>query len=56
MNHFSRFYLKLFPEAVIGIFPQAGSYLVPDYIDLIDNNRISDLEEFFIDRNTTGPL
>jgi AAA domain/Protein of unknown function (DUF4011) len=48
--------LKLFPEAVIGIFPQAGSYLVPDYIDLIDNNRISDLEEFFIDRNTTGPL
>ncbi len=23
--------LKLFPEAVLGIFPQAGSYLVPDY-------------------------
>ncbi len=23
--------LKLFPQAVLGIFPQAGSYLVPDY-------------------------
>lgn len=23
--------LKLYPEAVLGIFPQAGSYLVPDY-------------------------
>lgn len=23
--------LKLFPEAVLGIFPQSGSYLVPDY-------------------------
>jgi len=39
--------LKLFPEAVLGIFPQAGSYLVPDYQDLIENNRIPDIEEFF---------
>ncbi|NIJ51550.1 AAA domain-containing protein [Dyadobacter arcticus] len=29
--------LKLFPEAVLGIFPQAGSYLVPDYNTLIEN-------------------
>lgn len=29
--------LKLFPEAVLGIFPQAGSYLVPDYNLLLDN-------------------
>lgn len=28
--------LKLYPEAVLGIFPQAGSYLVPDYKKLID--------------------
>jgi len=28
--------LKLFPEAVLGIFPQAGSYLVPDYDRLLD--------------------
>ncbi|QJW92165.1 DUF4011 domain-containing protein [Spirosoma taeanense] len=27
--------LKLFPEAVLGIFPQAGSFLVPDYDVLI---------------------
>lgn len=28
--------LKLFPEAVLGIFPQAGSYLVPDYNRLLE--------------------
>lgn len=28
--------LKLFPEAVLGIFPQAGSYLVPDYNKLLN--------------------
>ncbi len=28
--------LKLYPEAVLGIFPQAGSYLVPDYGELIE--------------------
>ena len=28
--------LKLYPEAVLGIFPQAGSFLVPDYDALID--------------------
>ncbi|WP_461107721.1 AAA domain-containing protein [Spirosoma koreense] len=27
--------LKLYPEAVLGIFPQAGSFLVPDYDMLI---------------------
>lgn len=27
--------LKLYPEAVLGIFPQAGSYLGPDYENLI---------------------
>lgn len=30
--------LKLFPQAVLGIFPQAGSYLVPDYEFLLDKN------------------
>jgi superfamily I DNA and/or RNA helicase len=29
--------LKLYPQAVLGIFPQAGSYLVPDYEQLIEN-------------------
>ena len=39
--------LKLFPEAVLGIFPQAGSQLVPDYMHLLENESISDLEDFF---------
>ena len=42
--------LKLYPEAVLGIFPQAGSYLVPDYINLIENEKIKDLEDFFFHR------
>lgn len=45
--------LKLFPEAVLGIFPQAGSYLVPDYLDLLENKKINDLEEFFEERTKT---
>lgn len=47
--------LKLFPEAVLGIFPQAGSYLVPDYIDLIENEKIKDLEDFFFQRQRDDP-
>ena len=43
--------LKLFPEAVLGIFPQAGSQLVPDYLKLIEENNILDLEDFFIQKN-----
>jgi superfamily I DNA and/or RNA helicase len=27
--------LKLYPQAVLGIFPQAGSFLVPDYEELV---------------------
>ena len=43
--------LKLFPEAVLGIFPQAGSYLIPDYKELIDKDKVSDLEHFFAERS-----
>ncbi|MEN8248033.1 MAG: AAA domain-containing protein [Bacteroidota bacterium] len=39
--------LKLFPEAVLGIFPQSGSYLVPDYEYIIENDSFSDLQTFF---------
>jgi len=42
--------LKLFQNAVLGIFPQAGSYLVPDYIHLIEESKINDLEDFFYTR------
>jgi hypothetical protein len=43
--------LKLFPEAVLGIFPQAGSQLVPDYLRLIEEDDILDLEAFFNRKN-----
>lgn len=39
--------LKLCSEAVLGIFPQAGSQLVPDYMQLIAQGRSGDLEDFF---------
>jgi superfamily I DNA and/or RNA helicase len=48
--------LILHPEAVLGIFPQAGSSLVPDYEELIRNNSFSDLEDFFISRSDLGDL
>ena len=45
--------LKLFPEAVLGIFPQAGSQLVPDYLKLIEESNILDLEDFFIHKSNS---
>ena len=32
--------LKLYPEAVLGIFPQAGSFLVPDYDALLGSDEL----------------
>lgn len=43
--------LKLFPQAVLGIFPQAGSYLVPDYLTMLEDPRLKSMEQFFLDRN-----
>jgi len=43
--------LKLYPEAVLGIFPQAGSNLVPDYLDMIEWSQDKDMEEFFLKRS-----
>lgn len=42
--------LKLYPQAILGIFPQSGSHLVPDYETLISNQNFNDLEEFFAER------
>lgn len=39
--------LKLQPEAVLGIFPQAGSQLVPDYVSLINREPAAELESLF---------
>lgn len=46
--------LKLHPEAVLGIFPQAGSFLVPDYLHLIENEDFEDVEDFFASRTKAG--
>ncbi len=39
--------LKLFNEAVLGIFPQSGSYLTPDYTQLLEKNKYESIENFF---------
>ncbi|NQZ75408.1 MAG: DUF4011 domain-containing protein [Ekhidna sp.] len=40
--------LKMHPQAILGIFPQSGSYLVPDYVKLLEDQDQTDLEEFFL--------
>ncbi|MEQ8470628.1 MAG: AAA domain-containing protein [Marinoscillum sp.] len=47
--------LKLHPEAVLGIFPQAGSYLMPDYVKLLKDDKVKDLSEFFQSRVQEDP-
>lgn len=39
--------LKLFPEAVLGIFPQAGSYLMADYDELLKKTELNSFEALF---------
>lgn len=48
--------IKLHPEAVLGIFPQAGSYLVPDYQHLLEEDRYEGIEEFFASRTKEEEL
>lgn len=40
--------IKLFPQAVLGIFPQAGSQLVPDYLHIIEQNHHQEFESIFV--------
>lgn len=47
--------LKMYPEAVLGIFPQAGSYLMPDYVKLLENPTGSDLTDFFTSKIKKDP-
>ncbi|MCR9251917.1 MAG: AAA domain-containing protein [bacterium] len=44
--------LKLHPEAVLGIFPQAGSYLVPDYVHMLEKDEFSQIEELFFSKES----
>ena len=39
--------LKMHPEAVLGIFPQEGSYLVPDYLQLLEKEEYEKMANFF---------
>ncbi len=39
--------LKLMPEAVLGLFPQADSYLAPDYDTLLAKPDLLEVEDFF---------
>lgn len=48
--------LKLMPEAVLGIFPQNGSYIVPDYLKLLESSPTEDLEEFFRGKSSQAEL
>lgn len=43
--------LQLVSEAVLGIFPQADSYLIPDYDFMVENLKVDDLEGFFSQKN-----
>ncbi|NJM25484.1 MAG: DNA helicase I [Bacteroidia bacterium] len=45
--------IKLYPEASLGIFPQASSHLVPDYVQLIEEDTIQDIEQFFMHRSAS---
>ena len=47
--------LKLQNQAVLGIFPQSGSYLVPDYMQLLETTDFVDLEDFFAARVKKNP-
>lgn len=51
--------LKLYPEAVLGIFPQAGSFLVPDYDALLETNESDEADNLdvlfpFLSDSTTN--
>jgi hypothetical protein len=48
--------IKLFPEAVLGIFPQSGSQLVPDYLQLMEGDNVADLETFFSERVSNAQI
>ncbi|QHL88982.1 DUF4011 domain-containing protein [Nibribacter ruber] len=47
--------LKLQPEAVLGIFPQAGSYQLTDYEELLENPPAESLEELLLPQTEVNP-
>ncbi len=53
-EHFKQGTITLQPEAILGLFPQAGSYLVPDYLTLLEDKSILDLSSFFSGQHFDG--
>lgn len=43
--------LKLFPEAVLGQFPQAGNFMSPDYDYMIGKEEFVSMEDLFFEKN-----
>ena len=50
-NHYKAGILKLENTANLGIYPQSGSYLMPDYDYWISKNEFSTFEDFFLSKN-----
>ncbi len=47
--------LNISMQAVLGIFPQSDSYLVPDYDDLLDKGKWESVEQFFEEKSKEHP-
>lgn len=48
--------LKIFHQGVLGIFPQADSQLIPDYLQIIAEGKIQRLEDFFKHADEAGEI
>lgn len=46
-QRFEQGQLKIFHEGALGIFPQADSQLIPDYLQIIAEGKIQRVEDFF---------
>ncbi|MFN0048786.1 MAG: AAA domain-containing protein, partial [Cytophagales bacterium] len=50
-GNFENGILKLESQCVLGIFPQSGSYLAPDYEQWLDSVNEATVEDFFVEKN-----
>ena len=48
--------LRVFPEAVLGIFPQSDSYLAPDYRSMIESGKYQTSNDFFQSLGCPEPM
>jgi len=50
-SQFENGILKLEPHCVLGIFPQSGSYLAPDYTTWLETVGEETVEDFYVEKN-----